>query len=372
MVLFWYAYGLENSNRQKEAVELWPKVLEAFETSKYGPSYVPWANVRYWKLLRQRGRFEEANKLKPQMLDSLMQVIAGDDFKASEQRVLLSYLEHALNEFSHQERADFCSSFKDKHKTDKWVCRVIAGKAQIKLGWKARSDGWSSEVTEEGWRGFKEHLSLAREHLTLAWKMDPTAPEPAHEMITVAMAGHAGPGETERLWFDRTVSAQLDYIPAYISLRWALRPRWGGSHHEMYQFGLECAATKRYDTWVPIDLFWAVRDVANDMDWDWKAALSRPGIYDSLQSMLDGYVQAKNSRSGKNWALSMKAAVAWRAQRFSDARKALDAVGDGLMPQAFKNVEGSMRLAVDEIKAQTRSARQTTKSTTAADEAPEF
>ncbi len=371
MVLFWYAVSLERSKRRDEALALWPKVMEAFETSEYGPSYVTWTTGRYWSMLRKRNRFDQAEKIKPQLLDSLMQTIADDDFKPSEKRILLYYLDNMLKHFLPQERADFCKTFTDKYKTDKWVCHVIAGRAQVDLAWKARSGKWAHKVTEEGWKSFAEHLALARQHLTAAWKMDPTAPEPAQQMITVAMAGHAGPGETPRFWFDRAVSAQLDYLPAYKSLRWALRPRWGGSHEEIYQFGLECAATKRYDTWVPVDFFWAVHDVAKDMDGDWEQALARPGIYDGLQSMLDGYVQAKNSKSGKDWALSMKAAVAWRAGKFSDARKALDAVGDGLMSKAFKNVQGETGQAVDEIRAQTtRAALPTTRPATDASEIP--
>jgi len=62
-------------------------------------------------------------------------------------------------------------------------------------------------------------------------------------MIAVAMAGEAEPSETPRVWFDRAVAAQFDYYEAYSSLLWSLRPRWLGSHEEMYDFGLECLAT---------------------------------------------------------------------------------------------------------------------------------
>ena len=71
-------------------------------------------------------------------------------------------------------------------------------------------------------------------------------------MVNRAVAGVEG--ETPRFWFDQAVAAQLDAPGAHRTLRWAIRPRWGGSHEEMLRFGLECLNTRRFDTSVP-DVF---------------------------------------------------------------------------------------------------------------------
>jgi len=85
-------------------------------------------------------------------------------------------------------------------------------------------------------------------------------------MIKVLMGVGGSDGDLSlRDWFDRAVEAQMDYEPAYNSLLWALTPRWGGSHGKMYQFGLECLATKRFDTCVPEKLIQIVLDIDSEL-----------------------------------------------------------------------------------------------------------
>ncbi|CAN5915325.1 hypothetical protein BH11VER1_BH11VER1_17930 [soil metagenome] len=147
-----------------------------------------------------------------------------------------------------------------------WLVDTLLGEAEVTDAWEARGSGWASEVSKDGWTGFEAHLTKAREYLTRAWMAKPDVPWAATEMITVTMAGHGVAGVDERMWFDRATAAIFDHEPAYTSLLYAYRPRWGGSHDLMLAFGKACADTKRYDTMVPSRLFYAVSSVVDDLN----------------------------------------------------------------------------------------------------------
>jgi len=163
-----------------------------------------------------------------------------------------------------------------------WAKLTLLGIGEIEMAWLRRSSKWASAVTDEQWQGFVEHLEKAREHLQKAWEMDPSRPEAAGHMITVAMGGSIGEDEL-RQWFDRSVQAQFDYYPAYNKMLWALRPRWCGSHQHMLAFGLACASTNRFDTGVPAYLFHAAQDITLE-------SRDLPGVFadvDSKTAMLE-------------------------------------------------------------------------------------
>src|SRR5262249_4269138 len=154
------------------------------------------------------------------------------------------------------------------------------------LAWQARGGGWASTVTPQGWAGFKEHLEKAAQHFSEAYKLGPQYPEAAAEMITVAMAGGAPDGETPRLWFDRAVKAQLDYLKAYQNYLFSLMPRWGGTHEQMYMFGRECLQTNRFDTFVPYEMLSAFESIYSDIGGDFDLFKS-PGVYEDLIALAD-------------------------------------------------------------------------------------
>ncbi len=66
-----------------------------------------------------------------------------------------------------------------------WTVHWMRGQQEIEIAWDFRGSGYSSKVTEEGWKGFREHLKLAREELTKSWELAPDYPFAATSMITV-------------------------------------------------------------------------------------------------------------------------------------------------------------------------------------------
>ena len=237
----------------------------------------------------------------------------------------------------HFERAP--EAFAKAARSDKlpiWARHTLTGYIETGRAWAERGGDWGHEVSEKGWKGFRQHLKAAREELVKAWKLRPDQPYAAAGMITIVMGGDRGAGETERLWFDRATAGQFDYSPAYEKLLHAMLPRWGGSHQAMYQFGQACRATGRYDTEVPRMFMQACNRIAADFD-DWRDVYrggSFPGIGREIVDHHEKLL-AEPSRETLRWMdRSFYAINAWLVEEYSAAEKALSELPEGLYPPA--------------------------------------
>jgi hypothetical protein len=237
---------------------------------------------------------------------------------------------------------------------DPWVRLLIKGDAQIDEAWNSRGSAYASKVKEEEWKGMRESLAQAREALTASWKLRPDRPEAAARMITVAMADGQR-GDTPRLWFDRSVAARFDYMPAYDGLQNALRWRWSGDPDALLAFARECAATRRFDTEVP---FFAYRTVQR-IEWDKfqearyqgdiddpeeareaaeKAVLppspyKDPEVYELVSTVFTRYRRNTGASRWQRYA-SYQVMAAYKAEKYDEARKILDELSGRLDPEA--------------------------------------
>lgn len=218
---------------------------------------------------------------------------------------------------------------------DPLIKELALGSSATENAWLARGTGWANTVSNEGWKGFGEHLAVAREHLTKTWEMDPTLPQAAKELIPVAMGDGEFRGET-RMWFDRAVAAQMDYASAYSSYRWAIRPRWGGSRRQLMAFGTECLETKMFNTRVPREYLLAVRDVGKDLDY-WRDAFKGEDVYARLTEMCEGYLAQRPSASDQVYYRSLYAIIAWCCEDYAKARELLDTLNRVLSPSALEH-----------------------------------
>ena len=206
-----------------------------------------------------------------------------------------------------------------------WLRLVLDGEHQMNKAWKARGSGWGNTVTPAGWAGFHKYLEGARASFSNAWELRPDLPLAAARMIPAAMGN--SDFRDMRLWFDRATAAQVDYPPAWSSLRWGLRPRWGGSLAAIQALGATAVNTKRFDTDIPRKLFDAIKDIEMDMDLPAPQHLyGREDIWPLLQRMYTGYI-AEPSQS--NWRGSWRscfAVVAFLAEHYDVAREQLEAL----------------------------------------------
>ena len=107
----------------------------------------------------------------------------------------------------------------------------------------------------------------------------------------------------------------------------------------MYQFGLECLETERFDTGIPGKLISILMEIDDDLGGRgdiWR----EEGVYDNAKQALEGMAN-EAARQGPaktdllNWTRTTHFLVASQARQFDDARAVLDKVGDKLRTDLF-------------------------------------
>ena len=286
LVLHLHGTFLADSGKAAEAYAFAQRAVAGHKKGRY-------PKARTARAMAQRIRLAAAGRRAPEkqqaqwaaeMVRALAASTTDGSYSRGEQRIFLSIFDHLDNKHWPALRAAL-----ERHRgVDAYILKVVQGRDEVRQAWAARGTGWADTVTGAGWRGFSQHLAVARRLLPEAWKMHPEYPEAPTARLDIALAGEAG-RETPRLWVDRAVAAQMDWMPAYSAYRWSLRPRWGGSCDEIYRFGVECLRTRRFDTGVPNQLFTALGDVTNEVHGRKKYWL-RPETY--------GHAKATRERSG--------------------------------------------------------------------------
>jgi hypothetical protein len=243
---------------------------------------------------------------------------------------------------------------------DPWVKLLLAGVRSVDEAWNSRGAAYASKVKPEEWKGMADSLAAARKALTQSWRLRPDRPEAPTAMIGVVMAEGRG-NETPRFWFDRAVAARFDYMRAYDVLQNALRWRWSGDPDALMSFARECAETRRFDTEVPLQAFWAVEQI----EWDAfdearqggrfddpeearqaAAAATLPpspykedDVYELISTVLMRYRRNPGIVRWQRYA-SFQAAVDYKAERYDAARKMLDELSGVLDSEARSKVDG--------------------------------
>jgi ankyrin repeat protein len=130
---------------------------------------------------------------------------------------------------------------------------IARAQYELNLAWESRGGGWARDVTEEGWRGFREHLGKAWEYLRKAEAMAPAdpqlytiqvhasrgfsagAPDSLLEAFKQVLSGER-PAAPYREAFEKGVAVEPHYAPLYMGLIYTLAPRWYGSVGEVMAF----------------------------------------------------------------------------------------------------------------------------------------
>ena len=138
------------------------------------------------------------------------------------------------------------------------------------------------QITPEGWKLFAETSESGPEDAEAL-----NCPRKPRDRRRYDHGRHGGQKRpTPKQWLNKAVADEIDYMPAYDKLRWALRPRWCGSHEAMYRFGCQCADTRRYDTLVPSSILQVVGDI--DQESDSTASVASKGVDAKAKQVLEG------------------------------------------------------------------------------------
>jgi hypothetical protein len=314
-----------NTVELHEAIRRLERTVSGFEHSKHRAYPKFYATVTLAsKLFTDRA--DRIPVLDALALQRLKEAFADGSFRPEDQAEIADILIMGWGEdFFSRDANTIYPMVQGQGDSFRWLALVLEGEFQIKQAWKARGSGYANTVTQEGWKSFHEHLVQARECFTRAWELRPDLPLAPDQMMTVAL-GDSGLAEM-RLWFDRTLVAQIDYPHAWSEMRWGLRPRWYGDLDSMLALGVTAVNTRRFDTDAPRVFFDVVSDLEAELELPHGQHIyGREDIWPHLQEMYEGYIAAPSQAATHDGWRRTYSVVAYLAGKYDVARKQLEAI----------------------------------------------
>lgn len=330
--------ALFRSGYLKESQPLLERAAAGLKARGYPPLTLAWAYTDLAVLNHEAGRKVNATPPRWRPLAIAAYVAAADkrNLGPQEQRPVLweigKLMEGALQPF----QADIVAALEAQPNSDPWIFHLLAGKQDHDVAWSYRGHGFITEVAPANLRKFEENERDARRHYEQAYALHPEYPEAALDMIGIAMSNAAGATSSPRVWFDRTVAAEFDWLQAYYAYINALLPRWGGTHEAMLDFAQECVNSGRFDTRVPGMAYETVTTIAEQDRED--AIWRNPRVWPMLQQYCAGKVAwtVKNRPEALKALRTVCAYIAWRCGHPEAAREHLDALSGRLEREVFR------------------------------------
>lgn len=349
---------LQTDHRQ-EAEPLVSGSLAGLQARHYPPLCLAWAYLDMARLHGESGKSLERSdfKWRPLAISAYVQA-AGEKFGPQEQRPLWWEISGLMEDEFRRSQAVIVMTLKSRPETDPWILNMAWGKHRYDFAWITRGGDFAARIPPEKYKAFEKLIGQAKQYFEKAYALQPQYPE-APKMMLGVVTDFGGASATARDWFDKTVTAQFDYMPAYYSMLRTLLPRWGGSHAALLAFGQECLDTGRFDTQVPKLYYEAVLTISetdrrNDIWQD-------PQIWPQLQKWCEGAVAnvQKNKPKDLKSARTVYALIAYRCGHPEVARRQIEATGGAIDRPTF-DMQWTERaeLAVGKIFAQTGPRRE--------------
>ncbi len=168
-------------------------------------------------ILRTLMRLHNQKKYGKDLEKTAYNIAVNEQLSPQESSCLLDYKLYAYNK--QKDIATF-------NPANKWLKNIMLGKLYVTKAWDARGRGYSNTVTEDGWNGFKENLTLAEKYILEADK-EWCSPTVAYYMIQVSR-GKYNTKECFK-WFNKGLKTQAD-SKLYDTFSFYIRPRWCGNN----------------------------------------------------------------------------------------------------------------------------------------------
>jgi hypothetical protein len=343
-----------NSIELHERVRRLQRAVDGYGNSKHRAYPKFYAMVSLADTIRELSpRDRRVGPIEAQALDQLRQAFTDGSLPPQDQAEIADILVNGWGySFFYEYNTSVCDIARNAGKSYEWLSLVLDGEYHIMEAWKARGGGYVNTVTPQGWQGFGTHLEEARASLTRAWNLRPDLAVAPERMIYVSL-GQGGIGDM-RLWFDRTVTAQIDEPRAWSDLRWGLRPRWYGDLDSMRALGITALNTGRFDTDVPGKFFDAVSDLESEMELEPGTHIyGREDIWPELQRMYEGYITESPQASQRYGWQSGYAVVAYLAGKYDVARTQLEAMYWKPWQYDLTGRDADLSLMIGEVAART-------------------
>lgn len=306
-----------------ESITRLERSLLAFEKSKY-PAYPQFyaAVSMATKVSDQSGR---VLALDASAIELFKRALRDGSIQEKDQPQMAdALLTGAADAFFTRNGTVLCDVEPELAKRFAWLISVLHGEISTRWAWHERGGGYANTVTDKGWREFFKHMAEARAHFTKAWELHPEWPQAPALMVSVAMsdADH----KDMRVWFDRALAAQIDNEKAWSSMRWGLRPRWGGDYESMLALGVTAVNSGRFDTDTPRKFLDVVTDLESELKVPaGKHIYGRKDIWPQVQRVYEGYIEHTKGAAINSYWRSMYIAMASQSGKYEVARSQLEA-----------------------------------------------
>ena len=225
------------------------------------------ANQEYAEYLVRAGRKDEAARYFARCVDLFIEA-ASKRYNAAGARVVARAMASGVRTLPEAHAAALQSRLEEASGIDPWIAAYVGGRYEVRLAWDARGGG-AVTITDSKRDEFERHIGRAERRFERAQELHPDRPEAALGMMAMALAS-GNDNHDIATWFRRARGAEFgnDEI-SRLMLRY-LSPRSHGSHELMLLYGLECAASDRFDTNVPLTLADAIERICeerNSAEW---------------------------------------------------------------------------------------------------------
>lgn len=326
------------SSKRSDSNSRFERALAAYPASQH--KAYPQLYAMVWLAAQAGTNSSRPDELRAPALEQLQKCFADGSFTPDDQQEIAEIFVNGWGRnFLSGNGDSICKIAHEAGTNYQWFALVLEGQNEINEAWKARGNGYANAVTEDGWHGFRSHLSAARNALTEASNLQPDFPLAPCLMMTVSL-GDSDITEM-RAWFDRTVAAQIDYPGAWSEMRWGLRPDWYGNEVAMLALGKTAINTGRFDTDVPRKFIDCVYDVESEEGIPaGRHIFGRSDIWPLLEKIYQGYIAAPSQEQQRNGWRTSYAVIAYHAGKYDVARTQLEALNWTPQP----NIVGQWRL----------------------------
>ena len=214
-------------------------------------------------------------------------------------------------------------TLKNKSKMDPWLYEMIlANYTSIKGALSTPKKASQEELRKHHTQSQK----LSSQHLKNAFKLDPTKPEAAVELMYKT---HSHQQNSPRTWFEKAISIEFDNPDAYKNYLLVLH-----SVDNLIAFGRECSSTGRYDTLVPFQHIEATKRLYKKLKYNYPL-IKKMKLYDEIHEVFKAY--EKNELQNKvflnrnrNYFRARHLGYAYRIGRYTHVRKLHQLFGESL------------------------------------------
>lgn len=217
-----------------------------------------------------------------------------------------------------------------KERPDSYAADITEAILWRAWAWHARGEGYSSSVTPEGWKLFRERLEHAQHVLNQSKARAPKTPLWYQVSLSVGRDMEMDRDSYQAL-FREAVKKYPGYVPFYLSMTEYLSPKWGGTYEAVDRFALVTTgargAGKDYAMYARI--YWTLSD-NEEMDVDlFKNSRA------SWARMQQGFEQLLTRYPKSSWNLNAYAAFACRANDASTYGVLRSRIGPNVIATAW-------------------------------------